>query len=410
MENQLHNLLKLDGKVSKVNSDNFIFTMEVNSESIPILKNLYECNLIEEIKAFDGKIVNIDNISKFTDQLISIEFVISELKKIGFYLTLNDFIIDNRFEIPTNFYISDLRFQNTSNYYNEDIVKYNAVTTLIYQLTTKSKFISEEHNKTLYLVHENSFIEIPVENIVYEEFLENKNIDLIKQYIEDINSYKEKRTIFIKELIDFLTNKTKTERLKELILYFSEFYDRCNTSFEYYLSNFSFNKIKLDLDNSVLEYSKNIRSIINDSQSKLIAIPAAFILGVSQINYSDPLSLKNILIVASAFLFSFIISVFIKNQQNAIVIISDNISNYKTNYNRSKSTEFEEEKDLGNLSALINNSFNKTEIELNQQEKRLKILQKCNWGISITLLLSILIDATIKYSANLVVLWQQLFK
>ncbi|PSD44222.1 hypothetical protein C7E23_03090 [Elizabethkingia anophelis] len=105
---------------------------------------------------------------------------------------------------------------------------------------------------------------------------------------------------------------------------------KCNTSFEYYLANFSFNKIKLELDNSVLEYSKSIRSIINDSQTKLVAIPAAFVLGVSQIDFANPFLLKNFLIVASSFfIFLHTLHFHKKIKKNAIEIISDNLSNYK---------------------------------------------------------------------------------
>ena len=409
MESLLRRFLMLDGKNAEIDSDNnFIYTLMVKAEDVSTIKELYDRNFIEGIKTNDGKTVNSNNLSNFICQSLSIEFVTSDLAKIGYYLNFKTFIANNRFEIPTEFYIYELNYQSSSNDSNENIDKYNAVTALINILITKAKFISEGQNKTLCLVVDNSFIEIPIENIDYEKYLEYKNIELIMQYIEDVDSYKEKKTIFLKELIDFLTNKIKANRLTELILYFSEFYERCNTSFECYLSNFSFNKVKLELDNLVLEYSKNIRSIINESQSKLVAIPAAFVLGVYQINYSEPASFKNILITASAFLFSYIISIFIKNQQNALVIIADNLNNYKANYKRSKSTQFEKEKDLKNLSELINESHESIEVELTQQQQRLNILQKCNWGISIALLLSILIVVVVNNSTNIIKLWLQL--
>ncbi len=273
------------------------------------------------------------------------------------------------------------------------------------RLTIVSKFRIDEYIKTICLIQDNSFLELEIDNIVYEELLEAKNIDFINQYISDITSYKEKKSIFIKELINFLSNKNKRERFNELILYFEEFYEKCNTSFEYYLSNFSFNKIKLELDNAVLDYSKNIRSIINDSQSKLIAIPAAFILGASQMDYTNPFTLKNIIIVISAFLFSYIIFVFIKNQKNAIEIIKDNLTNYKSIYERSKANQLEDEVELQNLKKLIINSFEKTEKELSNQQSRLVILQYCNWGISITLLMSII---GVFLNNNGEELWQQL--
>jgi len=398
MERLLYSFLKLDGKISEVNSDSFIYLLRINTTDIDLLKQLFELNFIEEMKSGNGKIIMIDNLSDYLSQSIFIEFVTSELKKIAFYLSLKEFVIDNRFEIPDEFYILELKYQNSTGYINENVEKYKAVTTLIDRLTMKSKFISDSHDRTLCLVQENSFMEMPIENIVYEEFLEKENISLIKQYINDIDSYKEKSTIYFKELICFLSIQNKEKRLKTLISFFGDFYERCNISFEYYLSDFSFNKIKLELDNSVLEYSRNIRAIINESQSKLIAIPAAFILGVSQIMYSEPLSLKNILIIASSFLFSYIIFVFIKNQQNALQIVADNLKNYKTNYKRSKLTQLEEEKDLVSLSVLINKSFSKTELELAEQKKRLDKIQKCNWGISIVLLISII---WVKYSLEI---------
>jgi hypothetical protein len=110
-----------------------------------------------------------------------------------------------------------------------------------------------------------------------------------------------------------------------------------------------------------------------------------------EIDYNNPLILKNLLIIVSAFLFSFIISIFINNQKNGIEIISDNLDNYKSNYKLSKATQFEEERELKSLSQLINKTFKKTEIEIDKQKKRLKILQYCNWGISVALLLSIII-------------------
>lgn len=391
MKNNLQEFLNLNGKISQINSDNFVYELEIEDKDVILIKDLYD-DCIETIKTDDGKIINIEDFDRFLKKNVFIEFVIAEIRRIGFYISFNDFILHNRYQMPKEeFYIFEFTYLSTEGARNEQIEKYKVTVLLIDILTNKSKFTSEDNGKTIFLMQENSVIEIPIENIVYEEYLDIKNIHPLSQYIRDIDSYKEKNTIYLNQLIDFLNNKSKIDRFKELLLYFEEFYDKCNVAFEYYLSNFSVNKIQLELDNSVLEYSKNIRSIINDSQSKLIAIPAAFILGATQIDYTKPLLLKNFLIIFSTFIFSYIISIFIKNQKNAIDIISDNLDNYKINYKNSKSTEFESEKELENLSTLINNSYRKTENELLVQEKRLNILQICNWGISIILALSVII-------------------
>jgi len=390
MKIQLDKFLSLNGKVTRIDEDSFIYSLFLSNDSIEIIRDLHDANFIEQLLDDKGVIIGMDRIASFENKTVDIEVVTSELKKHGFYLKMNDCILANRFGNPSQFYIHDIAYLSTEQGHNERLEKYRVISMLINILVTKAKFISEEHVRTICLVQENSFIEIPIETFLYEDMLDQKNVLLIDKYIDDVNSYKEKRTIFIKELIDFLSVIATHRRFSELIIHFEDFYNKCNTSFEYYLANFSFNKVKLELDTSVLEYSKNIRAIINESQSKLIAIPAGFILGVSQIDYDNPFFMKNILIVLSGFLFSYIISIFIINQKNAIEIISDNLKNFKSNYSRSKATYFEDAKELSSLMDLIKDTYLKIEIEISEQKKRLRIFQFCSWGISVGLFVSIL--------------------
>lgn len=386
----LNSFLELGGIISEINEDTFFYELFLNDNNMTVVKVFFDNNYIEQLKDEDNKIISIENLNNHLNKKIKIEFLNSEFKKIGYYHNFKDFINNNRYNIPQEYYISELETSSFVDSKNIQLEKYKAITLLISKLVEKAKFISDIHIKTICLVQEKSFIEIEIDNIIYEDYLESEDILSLNNYILDIESYKEKQTIFIKELIDFLSNKKQEDRFGELILHFKEFYKKCNTSFDYYLSNFSYNKIKLEIDNSVLEYSKNIRTIINDSQSKLVVIPAAFILGASQLDYTEPLIIKNIVIIISSFLFSYIISIFIQNQKNAIEIISDNLQNYKSNYKRSKSSQIDEEMELKSLSELINNSYSKIEKEIKKQNCRLTAFQFCNWGVSILLLVSII--------------------
>jgi hypothetical protein len=386
METSLADLIKLNQIVTK-QSDSIIVNIVLSTENLKIIQNCHADDLIEDIKTSDGEIININQLDNYYSQLLLLEFVTSELNKIGFYIELNDFISINRFNTPDFFYIYEMYHSNHSEILNDTFEKYKTLTNLISKLKSKAKFISEEDIKTLFIVQENSFLELPINNLVYEEFFNNGVSILIDEYIENIDSYTEKRIIFLKELIDFLSEIKGIDKMEYLLSNFEIFHGRCKTSYEYYLSNFSFNKVKLELDNSVLEHSKNIRSIINESQSKLIAIPGAFVLAASQIDFKDVFCLRNILVLISCFLFSYIISIFIKNQKNALEIVNDNVDNYKINYKYSKATIFESEKELSTLTELITQSYKKTENELKRQKKSLEILQFCNWGISIALLI-----------------------
>src|SRR5690606_543283 len=142
----------------------------------------------------------------------------------------------------------------------------------------------------------------------------------------------ERKKIYTKELIEFLNEEDQENRFCYLYQKFNSFYSKCEAAYAFFLSDFSYSKLKLELESAILDYSKNIRSIINDSQSKLIAIPAAFIIASSQLNLEEILSIKNFLIVFSSFVFSTLIEIFVRNQESSLKIFNDNVSNYKTTF------------------------------------------------------------------------------
>lgn len=398
MDNCLNDLINLfSNKITDVQSDAVIIKIIIDEESLKQIKQFYDDDLIESIKDSSGGLVNIDDIS-VSAQTIFIEFVTAELKKKGFYITFTDFVVDNRFESVETFYIHELNYNSTSSANQEKIEKYNTLLALIQKLVSKSKFVKDEDVKTLFLFQENKFIELSIDNsIVYEDFLQPENLDLIREYVINIDDYKEKRSIFLQELIDFLSAE-KSNRFQYLLSNFKEFFERCNTSFEFYLSNFSYNKLKMEIDNSVLEHSKNIRNIINDAQSKLIAIPAAFVLAATQLDFSNTFSIKNTIIIVSSFIFSYIISIFIQNQKNALNIISENVENYKKSFLQTKTDDVIQEKGLPSISNLLKKSYEKIATDLINQKKKLRILQFISWAISAILVISLI---TVKYQPEI---------
>ena len=154
----------------------------------------------------------------------------------------------------------------------------------------------------------------------------------------------------------------------------------------------------MEIDNSVLEHSKNIRNIINDAQSKLIAIPAAFVLAATQLDFANVISIKNVIIIASSFIFSYIISIFIQNQKNALKIVSENVDNYKKLFLQTKTDNVLKEKGLPSISNLLKKSYEKIATDLINQKNKLRILQFIGWAISAILVISLI---TAKYQPEI---------
>lgn len=225
----------------------------------------------------------------------------TRLRKYGFYITCEDFINNNKKETKEQFYIKEIDSKkNESNFF---VKNYLDVIEIIFFLNNLSDIKDEEN----IIFSENKYLKLSIyynENILKRhEFLYPCNF--INEFLEDYNkSSSEIKTIFKNELIDFLKEKNNNDKFVFLIENFEDYYKRSKTSYEYYLTNFSFNKIKTELDNAVLDFSKNIRSVINDSQNRLIAIPAAILLTALSLNLSETFDFKNFVILISAIIFS----------------------------------------------------------------------------------------------------------
>lgn len=193
----------------------------------------------------------------------------------------------------------------------------------------------------------------------------------------------EEKLLFINELMEFLSNVTEENRFVYLLQNFNEYYSKSIDSFQYYIRNFSYNKLKSELDNAILDYSKKIQSVINDAQSKLIAIPAAFVLAAANIEFDNILSIKNIAILISLYIFALLIGIFLNNQSSVLNMIDINIQSYKGSF--------------GGNGNVVKDAFILVDKELIKQKNRLFITQFINWGIPalLTLLYIVIFIANI---------------
>ena len=206
--------------------------------------------------------------------------------------------------------------------------------------------------------------------------LSSQNIDHIRLVIavfEDSNT--EKKFLFINELIDYLSAVTETVRFDTLIRNISDFTDKCNNAYQYYLRDFSYNKLKIELDSKALEFTQKIQGVINDSQTKLVTIPTAFVLVFAAFYYADLTSVKNIISIISLFIFSVLIQVFLYNQYSSLNFTAANVAAYKETFTQSSIDKFTEK-------------FSLVDNELKKQRGRLCLITWLLWAIPIGLLLT----------------------
>jgi hypothetical protein len=350
-------------------------TIYLNNHMIICLECIKFLNTQQCVNAFyqNGNIIVYDDLS--IGDTINIELSLLHLSSIGYYENTETFINKNPYYPPSQlYYIRNIDCFSSDN--NTIINSYSNVILLIDVIKQNAKHCYSETEVDFSLIfREDKALLLP---FIYEALdiqqISNDDIGNLKIVIEIFEKGDSKeKLIFINELIDFLTIQNEDERFKFLLSHIAEFIDRANNAYQYYIRNFSYNTLKTELDNAALEYAKKIQSVINDAQTKLIAIPTAFVLATANMDFSTILSSKNIGILCSLFVFAWLIELFIRNQKSALKFIESNIQSYKSTFT--------------NQNDLVAKSFSIVDAEKKKQKRRLTVIQCITWGTPILLLI-----------------------
>ena len=329
---------------------------------LEFISQLYEENVIENTSIDSYKV----------NDIVILEFSLTSLLSKGFYYNVDIFLKWNYYEFPKReIYIYELKnyLAETGNFKEE----YNSIINLVKQIKEISKYSYQEdellnsiivrEEKSLFLILKYSFDDL--------KSIDKEKVSLIESFIDILKSHitMDKKNIYLNQLVEFLYKEEEQTRFSYLIRNFDKYSKKSSATYNYYLRDFSYNKLKIELDSKALEFSQKLQSVINDSQTKLIAIPTALVFVLSTLDYENINAIKNYLALVGLILFCIFIQIFINNQKSAIAFIEENINYYKGTF----------KDDINELKE----SFKKVELEKNKQIKRLFQIQILLWLIPI---------------------------
>lgn len=347
---------------SSINIEENVLFCQHQINDLEFISQLYEENVIENTSIDSYKI----------NDIVILEFSLTSLLNKGFYYNVDIFLKWNYYEFPKQeIYIYEL-----NNYLAESVnfkEEYNSIVNLVKQIIEISKYSYQEdellnsiivrEEKSLFLILKYSFDDL--------KSIDKEKVSLIESFIDILKSHitMDKKNIYLNQLVEFLYREEEQTRFSYLIRNFDKYIKKSSATYNYYLRDFSYNKLKIELDSKALEFSQKLQSVINDSQTKLIAIPTALVFVLSTLDYENINAIKNYLALVGLILFCIFIQIFINNQKSAIAFIEENINYYKGTF----------KDDINELKE----SFKKVELEKNKQIKRLFQIQILLWLIPI---------------------------
>ena len=267
------------------------------------------------------------------DAVSEIEIALPMEEGAFFAFGIDDFLKTpaRRLSRPSQFYIADIDFlfsegaqlpENIKNYIDATQFASTLNNLADHSMLSSSKAIFLQGEKLELSLVYNADDLVPLEGL--KQFIEN----FVKAEI-----HKEQKATIIKTvLIEMLKNNEINQlTLSCLIKRFSEFLERVNANYQLYVSEFSFEKIKSQVESEKFEFTLKLNTVLSSIQNQLLAVPVALILVSSQMEMTDGLSAKNFSIWIGAIIFSFFMSLLIRNQSGALSAIKVEIDSQWTN-------------------------------------------------------------------------------
>lgn len=145
------------------------------------------------------------------------------------------------------------------------------------------------------------------------------------EFVESDHHKDQKRSILRTAIIDRFKGQKKIA-FAQMLPAFDAVLENVRSSYSMYVSEFSFEKVKAEIEKDNLESTLKLNKTFSEIQNQLLAIPLALVLVASQITPSAGWTLKNGVIWLGASFFTVLMAMLVHNQFRAIAAIGEEIN------------------------------------------------------------------------------------
>lgn len=221
---------------------------------------------------------------------------------------------------PAKFYLADTDFLYEGDYENapQIVRSYIDAVTVVGLFSALADHVVPKGTPKLIFFHGEKF-ELLLD-YMQEDLIGLKGVaSFAKEFIDTETHVEQKKTI-VKSILLEMEKEIDGNRFNVGLIMsrFDEFSRRVSSSYQLYVSEFSFQKIKAEVEKSKFEALSKINKVFSDIQNQLLAVPVALIVVCGQMEASNGFSLKNFFIMAGSLVFAIFMFFLILNQRNTL--------------------------------------------------------------------------------------------
>lgn len=354
----------------------------LNAGVIAALRDLAKVELIDDAATLAGKTVYLDSLKDNTEGELEIVLAPFALRKAGYiyFEKFDELIVQHRAVPPDKpFYIHSLEYFSAAGYARPSQIEcYDDVTNLINFLASIADVaVREGQDSTLHL-----FVKTPLEIPVKYTAAELRTIPTLTAFVAKFRQPEtrdQQAQILKATLCERLKGESKEKRFTLLLASWEAVAENFENNYKLYLHNFSWEKLRGEIEKEKFELSKKISAAVSEIQTKLVAIPAAFILTATQIVDSDGW-IKNVLILVGTVVFSVLLEFLLNNQRRYLNNINKECDAVQNRLVREYPTIVSIAEDWKNLKE-----------DSSKQKRALNWISIFNWSVPVAAAIHILI-------------------
>ncbi|EIC82174.1 hypothetical protein, partial [Serratia sp. M24T3] len=231
------------------------------------------------------------------------------------------------FEEKNNFHLIEENFHSKSLIIPPSIVKYRTLLSFIKILKEASAYFDKDKGEFVFI--DSGRFSLPVKYL--SEDIENAQtvfLDKIKSSLEDGMHLEQKLAILGKSVVNLVKNTSPDNRFEYLLANLESLQNSFSDGYNIFVSDFSYEKIRDQLEAAKVEYTGKIHKAITDIQNQILGIPVATVIVATQMKKSTDFGYEfwvNVAVLIGCWIFSLLVGLMVWNQKHTLETLSDEI-------------------------------------------------------------------------------------
>ncbi|WED29904.1 hypothetical protein L3V77_21085 [Vibrio sp. DW001] len=311
-----------------VNEDDYACKIKMTIEIKQLLSSWEDEGLLLTIENLATK-NSPDAVDTVVDGEYHVSISIVNLRQDGVYIYSDwaQFLkySENQSAIPESFYLigDKSKYDGQTEALTGDLKHYIntvALIDILRALADHTEVVKGGNLPNLVMLHKNR-LEIPCHYKLEDIQSGLDGITHISNWIKDKAHKDQKVSIFKTALYDFLKSVQKEKRFEYLLTHFGEFSSQVTENYELYVSEFSFDDVRLEYQEKKRDYMLKINETFSSIQTKALGIPVSIAFVALRLSTAKPGSFAeptNMLLFVAAFIYGLMMWLLIQNQKHSL--------------------------------------------------------------------------------------------